>query len=118
MNKELETVCIRCPVGCHLRVNKVKNEIVVEGNNCPRGKEYGIQEYTNPRRTITTVYRLDRGGTLTVKTSKPVDKVKYFEVLRAIHSAPEPYAPVYGDVLIKNVYNTGADVIITSVNKP
>lgn len=117
-NEVLETVCIRCPVGCHLTVKRENGEIVVTGNNCPRGAEYGKQEFTDPMRTITTVYKLRDGGTLTVRTSRAVQKVKYFEVLKCIHSAPEPTAPRFGDILIKNVYNTGADVIITSVNLP
>lgn len=116
MNKVLQTVCIRCPIGCHLTVKKVGNEVVVEGNSCPRGAEYGKQEYTNPQRTITAVYRLKNGGTLATRTSKAVDKIKYFEVLKAIHSAPEPTEPALGGVLIKNVAKTGADVIITAIN--
>lgn len=118
MNKDMETVCIRCPIGCHLRVEKKNGEIVVSGNNCPRGAEYGRQEYTSPMRTITCVYRLKNGGTLSVRTSGAVEKIKYFEVLRVIHAAPEPVEPKFGDVLVHNVLNTGVDVVITSVNRP
>ncbi len=116
-DRVLETVCIRCPIGCHLTVKRVKGEVVVEGNSCPRGAEYGKQEFINPMRTITAVYRLSGGGTLAVRTSKAVDKIKYFEVLRAIHTASEPQNPQFGGVLVENVCNTGADVVITAVNK-
>ncbi len=116
-NNELQTICIRCPIGCHLTVKRENGEIVVSGNNCPRGAEYGKQEFTNPMRTITAVYKLKNGGTICVRTNKAVEKVKYFEILREIHSAPEPKNPKYGDIFISNVYNTGADVIITEVNK-
>lgn len=110
----LETVCIRCPVGCHLTVKRVNGEVVVTGNSCPRGAEYGKQEFTNPMRTITAVYRLSKGGTLAVRTTKPVEKIKYFEVLKAIHSAPEPKSKKAGDILLKNVCGSGCDVIITA----
>lgn len=116
--KILQTVCIRCPVGCHLTVKKVGDEVVVEGNSCPRGSQYGRQEFINPMRTITAVYRLKNGGTLTVRTDRAVEKIKYFTVLDAIHSAPEPAELVVGGVLIANVCNTRANVIITSVNRP
>ena len=114
----LQTVCIRCPVGCHLTVKKVDGEVVVVGNSCPRGSEYGRQEFINPMRTITAVFRLKNGGTLTVRTDKAVEKVKYFIVLDAIHSAPEPAEMAVGGVLVANVCGTGANVIITSVNRP
>ena len=56
--RKLETVCIRGPVGCHLVVNEKNGEVVVTGNNCPRGAEYGRQELKNPKRTITTIFKL------------------------------------------------------------
>ena len=113
----LETVCICCPIGCHLTVKRVNGEVLVEGNSCPRGAVYGKQEFINPMRTITAVYRLHKGGTLAVRTSRTVDKIKYFEVLNAIHSAPEPQNPQVGGVLIENVCGTGAEVVITAVNR-
>ena len=114
-DRVLQTVCIRCPIGCHLTVKRVKGEVVVEGNSCPRGAEYGKQEFINPMRTITAVYRLANGGTLAVRTDKAVEKIKYFEVLNAIHSAPQPLNPQVGDVLTSAF---GVNVIITAVNLP
>ena len=40
-----ELICIVCPRGCVLKVDKQGN---VTGNLCPRGIKYGIQETTNP----------------------------------------------------------------------
>lgn len=114
--RKLETVCIRCPVGCHLTIFEENGEIVVQGNSCPRGSEYGKQEFTQPMRTITAVFTRKQGGTLDVRTDKAVPKEKYFEVLNAIHSCPEPKNAKFGDILIKNVCDTGANVIITEVN--
>ncbi len=114
--RELKTVCIRCPIGCHLTITDASGEIVVTGNRCPRGAEYGRQEFIAPMRTITTVYPRSSGGTLAVRTSIAVPKAQYFDVLRAIKSAPEPKNPHFHDVLIKNVCGTGADVIITEIN--
>ncbi len=116
MNK-METTCIMCPIGCHLVVTRTDSGWVVEGNRCPRGEKYGIQEASNPMRTITTVYIMKDGSTLNVRTKGPVEKAKYFEVLRAIKTAPEPVNPRFGTILVKNVLNTGVDVMVTAVNK-
>ncbi len=114
----LDTVCIRCPIGCHLHIEEKGGEVVVTGNRCPRGAEYGKQEFTCPMRTITTIFPLKNGGTLAVRTNKAVKKQQYFDILNAIKSAPEPHNPHFGDVLIQNVLDTGADVVITECNFP
>ena len=114
--KRMETVCIRCPIGCNLVIEEIDDKIVVTGNRCPRGKEYGFQEFTCPKRTITTIYKRKNGSTLSVRTSIAVDKKLYFLVLKAIKSAKEPTNPKPDDILIKNVLNTSADIVITSVN--
>ena len=49
---EKQFVCISCPMGCPLRVWEENGEVKVEGNTCPRGKAYGIQEFTAPMRTV------------------------------------------------------------------
>ena len=114
--RKLETVCIRCPVGCHLVVNEKNGEVVVTGNNCPRGAEYGRQELKNPKRTITTIFKLKNNGVLSVRTKGAVEKSKYMQVLSAIKSAKEPTSFKVGDILVKNVSDTGVDVIITGIN--
>ena len=38
----MKLVCIRCPRGCNLNITKKSNgQIIVTGNSCPRGEEYG-----------------------------------------------------------------------------
>lgn len=115
--QNIELVCIRCPVGCHLKVTKNDDgTVTVVGNSCPRGAEYGKQEITNPMRTITTVYKTDF-GTISLVTSKPVEKRLYFDVLKAIKNAPYPKNNILvGDVFIENILNTGANIIISGIH--
>ncbi len=115
--KKLETICIRCPIGCHLVVTEQNGEVVVTGNRCPRGAEYGKQEFTRPMRTVTTIYKMSNGDTLSVRTKGDIEKSKYWDVIKTIKSAPEPKNPQFGDVLVHNILDSGVDVIITSVNK-
>lgn len=108
-----EFVCIQCPRGCSLKVDT--ETLTVTGNSCPRGKEYGINEATHPTRTITSTVKVV-GGRITrcsCKTSNPVPKEMIFKVMEEINKV-EVKAPVHiKDVLIKDVLNTGADVIAT-----
>lgn len=51
-----EMICISCPMGCHLTVDDSdKNDIKVSGNTCPRGRIYGINEVTAPKRMVTSL---------------------------------------------------------------
>ena len=43
MNKEF--ICIVCPRGCHIKVDK---QNAISGNSCKRGETYVINELTNP----------------------------------------------------------------------
>ena len=40
-------------------VEKVEDEIRVEGNACPRGYTYAVNELTNPLRTLTTTVEIE-----------------------------------------------------------
>ena len=74
--------CLRCPIGCSLVVTKDKNgKVNVSGNRCPRGEEYGKQELTEPRRTITTV-KQTKFGTISLKTDVAVRKEQYYDILK------------------------------------
>ena len=117
---EKELTCIRCPIGCQLLVKVEGDDVKVSGNTCPRGKEYGIKEVTDPTRTVTSSVRVE-GGILplvSVKTKTDIPKDKIFSVMEEIHQMKVD-APVYtGNVLISDVAGTGVDVVATkSVEK-
>lgn len=107
-----EFTCIICPRGCSLVVDDNGS---VSGNLCPRGKAYAIAESTNPTRTITTTIRVtNREDTLvSVKTTSGVPKNMIFEVMRVIDSLSVKAPTRIGTVVLKNVLNTGADIVIT-----
>lgn len=113
--KEQEFICIMCPVGCNLKVQKFNNNITVSGNACPRGEIFGKSEATNPTRMVTSVVPY-RGGTVSVKTTNPVSKKLIKQVLFAIKQINLSNKPKLGEVLIKNVCETGEDIVVTGVN--
>ena len=112
----MKLVCIRCPRGCNLNITKKSNgQIIVTGNSCPRGEEYGKQEITQPKRTITTIQKIDF-GTVSLVTSKAIDKNLYFDVLKKIKNTKVKPNPQVGDVFIKNIFKTKVDIIISGIH--
>lgn len=103
-------------MGCQLTVDLDEHGIrAVSGNNCPIGDRYARQEITNPKRTVTSTVILEGGASsrLSVKTEKDIPKDKIFECMKEINRA-RAHAPVHiGDVIIKNICNTGVNVVAT-----
>ena len=105
--------CIICPRGCALTVDINENDVKVSGNACPKGERYGIDECTNPIRTVTSTVRVEnRTDTMvSVKTETPIAKDKIFDVMQAIRNTTVN-APVHiGDVIIDDIY--GSKIIAT-----
>lgn len=111
----MKMICINCPRGCELEVEKNGDEICVSGNACPRGADYGKTELTNPTRMVTGLVRL--AGTrrpLPVKTKSSVPKAKIDEVLFAMHQTTAQLPVKIGEVIIPNVAGTGVDIVATA----
>ena len=113
MKKSL--TCIVCPIGCQLDIT-LEDGVVTEvtGNTCPRGKQYAIDECTNPVRTVTTTSRTSKGGVIPVKTDKPIPKDLMFDCMREIDRAVVTLPAQIGDVVIENILGTGSNVIVTA----
>lgn len=107
--------CIVCPIGCQLSVT-LENGVVTEvtGNTCPRGKQYAIDECTNPVRTVTTTARTADDGVISVKTDRPIPKELMFECMKEIDRSVVTLPAQIGDVVIENLLGTGANVIVTA----
>jgi len=108
---KINMTCIMCPMGCSLEVEKTKNGLKVSGNNCIRGERYAQEELTYPKRMVTALVKTV-DGVLPVKTTDTVPKDMVFKVVAEINKITLKKGKL-GDVVIKNVLNTGADVIIT-----
>ena len=115
MKKRVLT-CIICPRGCTLEVSLDADGGVegVAGNLCKRGEEYALNECTHPVRTVTSTMRTLDGNMVAVKSSSQIPKEMIFAVMKEISLAKAPTRVKIGDVLIKNVANTGADIIASA----
>jgi len=109
-----EFTCIVCPNGCSLKINEKTLEVT--GNICKRGVDFAKTELTKPMRTICTTVRtkFDSCPVVPVRVSKEIPKNMIFKVMNEINKIVLDKKLGRDDVVIKNVLNTGADVIITS----
>lgn len=111
-----EFVCIVCPRGCTLSVDKINGEYSVSGNSCKRGEAFAMTEMTAPARTICSTVRtvFPSVPALPVRVSSDIPKEKIFDVMKEIKSVTADKIYCRGDVIIADVLGTGADVICTS----
>lgn len=108
-------ICINCPKGCELDVEKSGDEIKVTGHSCPRGEAYGRAELVNPTRMVTGLVRVaGMRKPLPVKTRTAIPKGKIDATLFAMHQATVQLPVKIGDVIIEDVAGTGVDVVATA----
>ena len=107
-----ELICITCPRGCHLSVDDNLN---VTGNMCPRGVIYAKAELTHPVRMVTSTVEIfsKKECRLPVKTKDPIPKELIFKVMDEINRVVVKAPIKIGDVIIKDVLNSGVDIIAT-----
>ena len=108
-----ELICIVCPKGCHLKVDE--ETLNVTGNGCPRGAEYGKNELTNPMRMVTSTVKIEGAAhkRCPVKTSTSIPKAKMFDVVSALNGLVIQAPVTVGQVILKNVAGTEADIVAT-----
>lgn len=110
--KNKEMVCIVCPVGCHLSVDK---DLVVSGNKCRRGAVYAIEEMTQPKRVLTTTVKTTsmKHPRVSVKSNKPLDKKLIFEAIDKLSEIILDKDVKIGDIIIKNICSSDCDIVAT-----
>ena len=124
-----EMICITCPMGCHLSIERPSdNEIVVSGNRCPRGEKYAREELLSPKRVVTATCKAADGDAagdgaaeelgsyrprrVPLRTNAAFPKERVPELLKLIY-ALELRLPVQrGQVAIADALGTGVDVLV------
>ncbi|MCK5561889.1 MAG: DUF1667 domain-containing protein [Thermoplasmata archaeon] len=116
MAKTKRMVCIRCPVSCLMEVTYTRNKLLrVKATQCPKGKKYALRELFDPVRILTSTVYVKNGHLplVSIRTDKPIPKAKIFDVMAKL-SRTKVSAPLkIGDIIIKNVVNTGVNIIAT-----
>ena len=109
----MKLICINCPRGCHLQVERNGEEIAVSGNACPRGYTYAYSEMTNPLRTLTTTVAIDsqRCRRLPVISSCPLPKGRIMDAMKELKGVSVRAPVAMGDVIVKDILGLNADII-------
>ena len=107
-------ICIVCPRGCHLHVDD-QNGYAVTGNHCLRGVTYGKSEIQDPHRILTSTVKVQGAPyrRCPVKTSAAIPKKDVFTVMEALNSVTLTAPVAIGDVILRDVCGTGADIVAT-----
>jgi CxxC motif-containing protein len=108
-----EFTCIVCPMSCALTVEEGNGEILVMGNGCKRGQEFGINEFTNPKRMVTTTVKVT-GSHLKRLPVISTDELPLDHLFVYMHDLYQVIlkAPIEkGQIIIENIGNTGVDIV-------
>ena len=110
-----ELVCIVCPRGCTMKIEKTDDGFSVTGNSCKRGEAFAKNEMTNPMRTIcsTVATSFSDYPVLPVRVSSDIPKNRIFDVMKEINAVTVTEKLRRGDKVIENVLGLGVDVIAT-----
>ncbi len=81
-----EIRCIVCPTGCLVHVENVNGELIIEGHSCKRGEEYAKEEFTAPKRILTTTMRVENGflPLIPVRSHRAIPKERLKDTLKEI----------------------------------
>lgn len=105
-------ICVTCPKGCTLEVNREGETILKVEAGCKRGQEYARQELTDPRRMVASSVRIQGGlhPLMPVYTSAPFPKPRIPELLKLLREV-QVQAPVQMDeVIVGDALGTGIDI--------
>lgn len=99
--------CTLCPNGCQV---KVINRKQTEGNLCPRGNKFALQEQLDPERILTTIIRVE-GQTIAVRSDRPVKRHELRKLVDYIHNRKYYLPIVAGQILLSKVGENEVDIL-------
>jgi CxxC motif-containing protein len=113
-----EIICIGCPLGCRVtvRIDKRGKIAQMKGAECKQGEKYVQKEFTSPVRTLTATVRTgsERFPLLPVRTSRPVPRDTLRDMMLETAKIKVKPPVEVGEVIARNVLDTGSDLIATS----
>lgn len=111
----MRRTCIACPRGCLLTIEMDGPHVMVSGNACPKGEDYGLEEAVQPRRILTTTVRTAGAERprLPVRSSGTVPLAEIRELMAGINDIVVTPPLHCGDTVAANLLGRGVDLIAT-----
>jgi len=112
--------CPQCARGCSLDVVVDGDSVLVSGNACPRGEEFGRQEALMPMRPLVTSVRAT-GGTrprLQVCGTGDIPLARLLDVMDALDALIVKAPVVGGQVVVTDLLGLGIDVVAQEALAP
>lgn len=117
--------CILCPLGCLIQVSWEKEtlpntnksqELFLTGYGCEKGRKYALEEYIDPKRTVTTSVKISGSHfpLLPVRTDVPVSKRDIPKVMEAVKKYTCTAPISIGAILMKDIGGTNAQLVATA----
>ena len=113
MNKH-DFICINCPLSCSLELYEEGGRVQeVKGADCKIGEKYAAEEYSNPRRVLTTTVKARHGivTLLPVRSTGAIPKRLVRDAVRALAGVAVDAPVNKGQVIFKDILETGIDVV-------
>ena len=116
LNEPREIVCIVCPNGCRIRCEQMEDGMHFFGQKCKRGETYATAELTRPMRSLTTSVKtvFADAPVVSVRTDGEVEKSMLQQISAALGQIVVTSRVKIGDVIAKNICDTGVNIICTS----
>ncbi len=115
MSDTTTVTCINCPLGCTVTIRPESNLIKFSGNECRRGEDYAMQEYRDPRRSLTGTVKAVGGflPRLPVKTDGTLQKNLITTASRALDHIMVQAPVKCGDIIVRNFLESGVNLVAT-----
>jgi CxxC motif-containing protein len=109
-------ICITCPQGCLLQVEKTDAGYSVSGNGCKRGIAFAEAEMTHPMRSVTGTVRtvFPQRPMLPVRTDREVPKEKMKAVARFMAEIVVEKAVACGEAVSGEIPGCGGAVLVAT----
>ena len=112
----MNLICTSCPVGCRMTIiEDKKGDIKITGNACKRGEIYAYDEFTDPKRMVTTSVKVIGGiyPLVSIKTNKPIKKDEVKNLLAKLKKVKVTAPIKIGDVIQVNFEDSHVQVVAT-----
>jgi len=111
---KMEMVCIACPNGCRLSIEKKEDgSLLVSGNKCPKGVAFANEEMLAPKRSVCTTVRTiyKKLPAVPVRIDGEIPKEKIFDFVQETKKIvlDRPYS--FQEAVIENLFDLGINVI-------